>query len=49
MTITNAASVPVGRPAIPEETARGVVFLVGDEAGFITDATPSTNGSKYTA
>lgn len=43
------ASVPMGRLAKPEEIARGVVFLVSDDAGFITGATLSINGGKYMA
>jgi len=31
----------------PEEVARCVVFLVADEAGFITGATLSVNGGQY--
>jgi acetoacetyl-CoA reductase len=41
------ASVPVGRLGKPEEIARAVVFLVSDDAGFITGATLSINGGKY--
>jgi acetoacetyl-CoA reductase len=41
------AQVPVGRLAEPEEIAHGVVFLVGDDAAFITGATLSINGGKY--
>ncbi|WOF45012.1 acetoacetyl-CoA reductase [Sphingopyxis indica] len=43
------ASVPVGRLGTPEEIARGVLFLVEDEAGFVTGATLSINGGKYMA
>ena len=43
------ASVPVGRLAAPEEIARGVLFLINDQAGFITGATLSINGGKYMA
>lgn len=43
------ASVPVGRLAKPEEIARAVVFLVSDDAAFITGATLSINGGKYMA
>lgn len=41
------ATVPVGRLAQPEEIARAVVFLVSDDAGFITGETLSVNGGKY--
>ena len=40
-------SVPVGRLGKPEEIARGVLFLVAEDAGFITGATLSINGGKY--
>jgi acetoacetyl-CoA reductase len=42
-------AVPAGRLATPGEVARGVVFLVADEAGFITGTTLSINGGKYMA
>lgn len=42
-------SVPVGRLAKPDEIARAIVFLVADEASFITGATLSINGGKYMA
>jgi len=41
------ASVPVGRLAEPDEIARGVLFLVADDAGFVTGITLSINGGKY--
>ena len=41
------ATVPVGRLATVDEIARGVLFLVADDAGFITGATLSINGGKY--
>ncbi|HUZ90673.1 MAG TPA: acetoacetyl-CoA reductase [Methylocella sp.] len=41
------AMVPIGRLAKPDEIARGVVFLVSDDAAFITGATLSINGGKY--
>lgn len=43
------AAVPVGRLAKPEEIARSILFLVAEEAGFITGATLSINGGKYMA
>lgn len=46
---TIIASVPVGRLGTPQEIARGVLFLVADEAGFITGSTLSINGGKYMA
>jgi acetoacetyl-CoA reductase len=42
-------AVPAGRLAAPDEIARGVVFLVADEAAFITGITLSINGGKYMA
>ncbi len=41
--------IPVGRLGEPEEIARCVVFLAGDEAGFITGSTLSANGGQYLA
>jgi acetoacetyl-CoA reductase len=41
------ARIPVGRLGKPEEIARGVLFLVGDDAGFITGATLSINGGQH--
>jgi acetoacetyl-CoA reductase len=40
------ARVPVGRLGRPEEVARAVLFLVADEAGFITGSTLSVNGGQ---
>jgi acetoacetyl-CoA reductase len=41
------ARIPVGRLAQPEEIARAVLFLVADDAGFITGSTLSVNGGQY--
>ncbi len=41
------ARIPVGRLGQPEEVARCVLFLVADEAGFITGSTLSVNGGQY--
>ena len=41
--------IPVGRLGSPEEIARCVLFLVSDEASFITGATLSANGGQYLA
>jgi len=38
--------IPVGRLGEPEEIARAVLFLVADEAGFITGSTLSANGGQ---
>ena len=43
------ATIPVGRLGEAEEIARCVVFLVSDQAGFITGATISANGGQYMA
>ncbi len=43
------AAVPVGRLGEPDEIARGVLFLVAEDAGFVTGATLSINGGKYLA
>src|SRR6266851_4020394 len=39
-----AASLPLGRMARPDEIARGVVFLVDPESGYITGSTLSIDG-----
>jgi acetoacetyl-CoA reductase len=39
--------IPVGRVGKPEDIARTVLFLVADEAGFITGATLSVNGGQH--
>jgi acetoacetyl-CoA reductase len=39
--------IPVGRLGEPEEIARCVVFLVAEEAGFITGSTLSANGGQF--
>ena len=41
--------IPVGRLGEPEEIARCVVFLAGDDAGFITGSTLTANGGQYLA
>ena len=41
------ARIPVGRLGEAEEIARGVVFLVAEEAGFITGSTLSINGGQH--
>jgi acetoacetyl-CoA reductase len=37
----------VGRLGKAEEIARAVLFLVADEAGFITGSTLSINGGQH--
>jgi acetoacetyl-CoA reductase len=41
------ARIPVGRLGHAEEIARGVLFLVADEAGFVTGSTLSINGGQH--
>jgi acetoacetyl-CoA reductase len=41
------ARIPVGRLGKAEEIARGVLFLVADEAGFVTGSTMSINGGQH--
>jgi acetoacetyl-CoA reductase len=39
--------IPVGRLGMADEIARGVLFLVGDDAGFVTGSTLSINGGQH--
>ena len=39
--------IPVGRLGHAEEIARGVAFLVGEDAGFVTGSTMSINGGQH--
>ena len=41
------AKIPVGRLGQAEEIARGVAFLVGEDAGFVTGSTLSINGGQH--
>jgi acetoacetyl-CoA reductase len=41
------ARVPVGRLGRADEIARGVLFLVADDGGFITGSTMSINGGQH--
>ena len=41
------AKIPVGRLGKAQEIARGVLFLVADDAGFITGSTVSINGGQH--
>ena len=41
------AKIPVGRLGKAEEIGRGVMFLVADDAGFITGSTLSINGGQH--
>jgi acetoacetyl-CoA reductase len=39
-------TIPGGRLGDPDDIARGVMFLIEDEAGFITGATLDINGGQ---
>jgi acetoacetyl-CoA reductase len=41
------AKIPVGRLGHASEIARGVAFLVSEEAGFVTGSTMSINGGQH--
>ena len=41
------ARIPVGRLGRADEIARGVTFLCGEDAGFITGSTVSINGGQH--
>ncbi len=41
------AKIPVGRLGQAEEIARGVLFLVGEDGGFVTGSTLSLNGGQH--
>jgi acetoacetyl-CoA reductase len=41
------SGIPVGRMGHPEEIARAVLFLVAEDAGFITGETLSINGGQF--
>jgi acetoacetyl-CoA reductase len=41
------AKIPVGRLGHAEEIARGVLFLIADDAGFVTGSTLSINGGQH--
>ena len=41
------ATIPIGRLGDPDDIARGVLFLVADEAGFITGSTVDINGGQH--
>jgi acetoacetyl-CoA reductase len=41
------ARIPVGRLGEASEIARGVAFLVADDAGFVTGSTLSINGGQH--
>jgi acetoacetyl-CoA reductase len=41
------ARIPVGRLGRADEIARGVLFLCGEDAGFVTGSTLSINGGQH--
>ena len=41
------AKIPVGRLGQADEIARGVAFLCGEDAGFVTGSTLSINGGQH--
>ena len=41
------AKIPAGRLGDANDIARGVLFLVADEAGFVTGSTLSINGVQH--
>ncbi len=41
------ARIPVGRLGKADEIARGVLFLIADDAGFVTGSTLSINGGQH--
>ncbi|MFA7440370.1 MAG: acetoacetyl-CoA reductase [Sphingomonadaceae bacterium] len=41
------AKIPVGRLGRADEIARAVLFLAGENAGFVTGSTLSVNGGQY--
>ncbi len=42
------AQIPVGRMGEPEEIANTVLYLINDQAGFITGSTIAINGGQFT-
>ena len=41
------ATIPVGRLGDPHDIARSVMFLIADDAGFVTGSTLSINGGQH--
>lgn len=41
------AKIPAGRLGHAEDIARGVLFLVADDADFVTGSTISINGGQH--
>jgi 3alpha(or 20beta)-hydroxysteroid dehydrogenase len=44
-----SAAIPLGRPAMPEEVARVVIFLASDDAAFMTGSEVLVNGGLIAA
>ncbi len=44
-----AASIPLGRIALPEDIAGPILFLLSDAAGYITGQTLHINGGSFMA
>jgi NAD(P)-dependent dehydrogenase (short-subunit alcohol dehydrogenase family) len=42
--LKRGGQVPMGRPALPEEIANAALFLISDEASFITGAAVPVDG-----
>ena len=40
-------TIPMGRLGIPDDIARAVLFLIADDADFITGSTLSINGGQH--
>jgi len=40
-------NIPMGRIAVPEDIAGGVMFLVSDESRYVTGITLDINGGRY--
>ncbi|MGB0713755.1 MAG: acetoacetyl-CoA reductase [Gammaproteobacteria bacterium] len=40
-------TIPVGRLGVPQDIARAVLFLVADDASFVTGSTLSINGGQH--
>jgi NAD(P)-dependent dehydrogenase (short-subunit alcohol dehydrogenase family) len=40
-------SIPLGRPAQPEEIAAPILFLASDDASYITGACVDVNGGSF--
>jgi 3-oxoacyl-[acyl-carrier protein] reductase len=43
-----ARTIPLGRAGVPEDVARVIAFLAGDEAGYLAGETIEVNGGMFT-